>query len=336
MLAEPRGRAGELARRRGATTSPVARSGTTSSGPPASVVVTTGFSERNASYGTMPEVLVDRRVVDGEAARVEVGELAPRRPGPSKRTRPSRPRSRASSSSRSRSGPSPAITTSEPGIERRGLEQQVDPLRAVEPAHREDEVAVRRRSGTSSSCGGCGSTSATSPVERSSRPATLRGGREEPRRLAERDPVELLHLPAERAVLGRLAELAELGAVELVRLPELVHEPDALVRVADDVRRELRRDDEVDPPAVGLVEVEQPPEERLREHARARVPLERDRDEVGLVAARAQLVDELVGEDLGAAARERHLRPQTAIRIDASLLARGAPRARPRARSTCS
>ena len=42
---------------------------------------------------------------------------------------------------------------------------------------------------------------------------------------------------------------------------------------------------------------------------RARVPLERDRDEIGLVPARAQLVDERVGEDLRAAARERHLRP---------------------------
>ena len=34
------------------------------------------------------------------------------------------------------------------------------------------------------------------------------------------------------------------------------------------------------------------------------------RDEIGLVAARAQLVDEPVGEDLGPAAGERHLGPQ--------------------------
>jgi hypothetical protein len=38
----------------GATTRPVSRSRTISSGPPASVVVTTGFSERNASNGTRP------------------------------------------------------------------------------------------------------------------------------------------------------------------------------------------------------------------------------------------------------------------------------------------
>ena len=40
---------------RGSVTRPVTRSVTTSSGPPASVVVTTGFSERNASYGTIPK-----------------------------------------------------------------------------------------------------------------------------------------------------------------------------------------------------------------------------------------------------------------------------------------
>ena len=38
---------------------------------------------------------------------------------------------------------------------------------------------------------------------------------------------------AERAVLGGLVELAQVGAVELVRLAELVQEPDDLARVAD-------------------------------------------------------------------------------------------------------
>src|SRR5262249_39408995 len=39
----------------GAQTSPVFRSATISSGPPGSCVVTTGFSDRNASYGTKPK-----------------------------------------------------------------------------------------------------------------------------------------------------------------------------------------------------------------------------------------------------------------------------------------
>ena len=100
----------------------------------------------------------------------------------------------------------------------------------------------------------------------------------------------------------------ELRPVELVRLPELVHEPDDLVRVAHDVRGELRRDHEVDRPPVHFLEVEQPPQERLREHARAGVPLERDGDEVGLVPEGAQLVREPLRDELGAPGREGHLR----------------------------
>ena len=138
----------------------------------------------------------------------------------------------------------------------------------------------------------------------------VRRCREEPRRLAERDAVESLHLPPQRALLRAGAELAELRPVELVGLTELVHEPDPLVAVTDDVRRELRRDDEVDRPAVRLVEVEHAPEECLGEHARPGIPLERDGDEVGVVPAGAELLDELVREDLGAAASEGHLGPE--------------------------
>src|SRR5205823_11903612 len=96
--------------------------------------------------------------------------------------------------------------------------------------------------------------------------------REDPLRLAERSALELQHLPAQGAVAGALRELAELGAVEIPRLPELMEEPDDLVRMPHGVRRELRRDDELDRPAVRLLEVEQPPEERLRQDALARIP----------------------------------------------------------------
>ena len=136
----------------------------------------------------------------------------------------------------------------------------------------------------------------------------LRGG-EEPRRLAERDAVELLHASSHRAILGRLAELPEVGAVELVGLPELVHEPDALLRVPDRVGGELGRHDHVDRASVGLRQVEQPPEERLRQHARAGIPLERDGDDLRLVPAGAQLVDEGIAEDLRPTVREGNLRP---------------------------
>jgi hypothetical protein len=86
-----------------------------------------------------------------------------------------------------------------------------------------------------------------------------------------------------------------------------VHEPDDLVRVADDVGGELGRDHEVDRPPVGLLEVDEPPEERLGEHSRSGVPLERHGHERCFVAAGAQLVGELLREDLCATVRERHL-----------------------------
>ena len=135
------------------------------------------------------------------------------------------------------------------------------------------------------------------------------GGREQAARLAERDAVEILHLAAHGPVLGALGELPQRGAVELVGLPELVHEPDPLLGVAHDVRRELRRDDHVDRPPVALGEVEQAPREGLGQHLGAGIPLERDRDDLRLVPPRAQLLDQRVGEDLGAAVGEGHLRP---------------------------
>ena len=97
-------------------------------------------------------------------------------------------------------------------------------------------------------------------------PGHVCGRCEEAGRLTERQPVELLHLPAQGPVLGRRPELAELGPVELVRLTELVDEPDALLGMPDDVGGELRGDHHVDRPSVGLRQVEHPPEERLRQN----------------------------------------------------------------------
>jgi hypothetical protein len=130
---------------------------------------------------------------------------------------------------------------------------------------------------------------------------------EESRRLAERAPVERLHLTARRAILRGLRELPELGAIELVCLPELVHEPDALLVMANDVRGELRRDHHVDPAPVDLLELDHPPQKGLREHGRARIPRERDRYEIRFVTARPQLGRQRVGEDLGAAVRKGDL-----------------------------
>src|SRR5262249_59571411 len=70
-------------------------------------------------------------------------------------------------------------------------------------------------------------------------------------------------------------------------------------------------------------------------HRRTRVPLERHRDQVGLVAACAQLVDERVREDLGAATCEGHLRPADGDAHQLPLRARAASSCA-RSASTCS
>ena len=97
-------------------------------------------------------------------------------------------------------------------------------------------------------------------------------------------------------------------SVELVGLSELVNEPDDLVGMANGVRRELGGDDEVDRSALGLLEVEQPPEERLAKRPRARIPLEGHPDELDLVIAASKLVGKRLREDLCPAPLERNLR----------------------------
>ena len=98
------------------------------------------------------------------------------------------------------------------------------------------------------------------------------------------------------------------GADRIENLAELVNAPDHLVRMAHAVRGELRPDDEVDRPAVRLLEVQQPPEERLGQHTRARVPLEGHRHQRRLVVALSQLGHQRLGEQLRPAVLERHLR----------------------------
>ena len=75
-----------------------------------------------------------------------------------------------------------------------------------------------------------------------------------------------------------------------------------------EVGRELRRDDQVDRAAVALAQVEHPPGRGVRQDLLLRIPLERQRHPIGGDAARAQLGDQLLDQQLGAAAHERHLR----------------------------
>ena len=87
-----------------------------------------------------PEVLVDRRVVDGEAARVESRRAPPRRRGRRSATRPLSPCC-ARALEPLAVGAVAGDHDAQPRVARRRLDQQVDPLRAVEAVDREDEVA---------------------------------------------------------------------------------------------------------------------------------------------------------------------------------------------------
>ena len=92
---------------------------------------------------------------------------------------------------------------------------------------------------------------------------------------------------AQRDVFIVVREVAVLGPAQLVRGAVLVDQPRHLVRMADEIRRELRGDHEIDRPAVALAEIEQPPRRRVRENFPLRIPLEGDADELG-VDSRAQ------------------------------------------------
>src|SRR5262245_8091273 len=85
--------------------------------------------------------------------------------------------------------------------------------------------------------------------------------REDTGSLADSLSVEPVDRAPRRPVDRVLSELAELGPVELVRLAKLMEQPDDLPGMAHSIRRELRRDDEVDRTPIGFRQVSEPPEQ---------------------------------------------------------------------------
>ena len=201
--------------------------------------------------------------------------------------RPSSPRSRASRSSRSRSGP----VAGDDDAQRPASAAAASISRSMRFA-RSSRLTERMKSSYAVAwyaSGAGGGAHAPRRRARSSRAAGRRRShdvakifRASPSAVA----LEREHLRRSARSSADSGELAELGAVEVPRLAELVQQPHDLARMAHGVRRELRRDHRVDRPAVRLLEIEQPPEERLRQHALAGIPLERHGDELGLVPAR--------------------------------------------------
>src|SRR5439155_14755599 len=100
-----------------------------------------------------------------------------------------------------------------------------------------------------------------------------------------------------------------------------------------EIRRELRGDDEIDRAPVRLVEIQESPEEGLRQNAGARIPLEGHGHELRLVATSAKLLDEPVGEDLRSSPGEGDLRTEDG---DPHVRSARSASTSARRRSTCS
>ena len=105
-----------------------------------------------------------------------------------------------------------------------------------------------------------------------------------------------------------VGEIAVWRAAQFVGGAVLVNQPRDLVRVPREVRRKFCADDEIDGAAVALAEIEEAPRRGVRKNLFLRVPLERHADELGRVAASAQLAHQLTDVNLRAAVHEWNLR----------------------------
>ena len=332
--APPRPRVGVAA----PTTRPVRRSATTSSGPPASRGRDHRLLGEERLVRDHPEVLVHGRVEDRQAARVEVGELLV--------VDPAGEADAAVEALAAREllealavRPVADDDALRPGRAR-------PPPAAGRPAWRGRGGRRRARSRRSSSSGtaapaaGAAATSASRPSRAAQALGDVARDREDRARLAERDAVE----PVDCAARARCPPADSPNWPSSVRSSSYAcrnwctsHTTLLGWRTAYEgnfvaITRSIGRPSD-------LLEVEQAPEERLRQHARAGIPVEGHGDEVGLVVARPELLDERLGEDLGAAARERHLRRadgdshrrRRGPRSSSRAAARSRPGARPRA-----
>ena len=126
--------------------------------------------------------------------------------------------------------------------------------------------------------------------------------------LAQHVAVERVDPLAQPHVQVGMVEVAVFGAAQVVRRPVLVHQPDHLVRVADEVRRELRGDDQIHRCTVALAQIEQPPRGGVGQDFVLRVPLERHADDVRLVPGGAQPIDQRAHQQFGPPGHEGHLR----------------------------
>ena len=83
--------------------------------------------------------------------------------------------------------------------------------------------------------------------------------------LAEHLRVEIDQRLLQADIFVAVREIAVLGTAQLICGAVLMDDPRHLIWMADEVRRELRADDEIDGLAVALAEIDQPPYRGVRE-----------------------------------------------------------------------
>src|SRR5690348_9969835 len=92
--------------------------------------------------------------------------------------------------------------------------------------------------------------------------------------LAEHLGIETHDRVAQTDIRFAVPEIAVHSPAEFVRGPMLMEQPCDLVWMADEVRRELRGDDQIDFATVAFAQIEQPPRGRVREEFFLWIPLE--------------------------------------------------------------
>ena len=183
-------------------------------------------------------------------------------------------------------------------------DDQIDALVCLEPADRQHVIAA----GAGCELAGKRRRMMQRPRADAIEPRQPRRGgaavREQARRFGQDFVVEGDEPVAETDVGFAVREFAVRRADQVVDGAVLVKEPRHLVRMADEVGGELGRNHRVDPLAIGLGEIHEPPGGRLCEELLLRIPLEGNRGRLRVVPLAPQFVHETLDVQLGAAAHE--------------------------------
>ena len=164
-------------------------------------------------------------------------------------------------------------------------DREIDALHAFEPADDQGVVAVRSRAQTIGERRRMVQAFGGDAVERLEASCGVARVGEDVAAFAEHPRVELEQFPAQTDVGFGVLEVAVRRAAQLVRGAMLVDHPGDLARVAGEIGREARGDQQIDRLAVARREIEQPPRGRLREQFVLGLRAKGQRDELDLVAA---------------------------------------------------